>query len=111
MAELLWYPEPSLTSSRDLRRLKEAWKVLNPRERAVLVLRNVDQETLEEIGEKLQLTRERIRQIEQKGLRTLRRHLGIRPKEKLPDTPKQDKSEAARQEEEPFCINGKVWRY
>jgi RNA polymerase primary sigma factor len=50
--------------------------VLSPRERRVLELRfgfAGREHTLEEIGNKLQVTRERIRQIEAKALRKLRR--------------------------------------
>jgi RNA polymerase primary sigma factor len=50
--------------------------VLSPRERRVLELRFGfigHEHTLEEIGNKLQVTRERIRQIEAKALRKLRR--------------------------------------
>jgi RNA polymerase primary sigma factor len=56
-----------------------ALEVLNPREREVLLrrcgLHGGSPETLREVGDALSLTRERIRQIEAKALRALRRRL------------------------------------
>ncbi len=50
--------------------------VLNPRERQILTLRYGfagREHTLEEVGRKLQITRERVRQIEERAMRKLRR--------------------------------------
>lgn len=68
----------------DLRQeIGKALSVLPPRQEAVLRLRfgigEARDYTLEELGERFSLTRERIRQIEQKAIRALRRPLG-RPK-------------------------------
>ena len=56
-------------------------EALEPRERAVLELRfglrDGDEETLEQVGQALRLTRERVRQIEVKALRKLRRLVGL----------------------------------
>ena len=56
--------------------------VLNPRERQILKLRygfGGREYTLEEIGQKLKITRERVRQIEERALRKLR-HPAVRTK-------------------------------
>ena len=57
-------------------KLSEALKELTPREERVLRLRFglgfESEHTLEEIGRSFDVTRERIRQIEAKGIRTLR---------------------------------------
>ena len=54
---------------------------LTPRERTVLELRfglaDDCARTLEEVGQQLKVTRERIRQIEAKGLRKVRRHKSL----------------------------------
>lgn len=70
--------EPSEAAYRSLlkKQLEEALETLSPREAQVLRLRYgfVDGRsyTLEEVGQKLNVTRERIRQIEAKALRKLR---------------------------------------
>jgi RNA polymerase primary sigma factor len=57
-------------------KLEEVLSTLSPREARVLSLRfglqNGEQYTLEEVGQKFGLTRERIRQIEGRALRRLR---------------------------------------
>lgn len=62
--------------------VKKALAILPPRQEAVIRLRfgiGEDRDhTLEELGEKFALTRERIRQIEQKAIRALR--FAVRPK-------------------------------
>ena len=56
-------------------------EALEPRERSVLEqrfgLRDGDEATLEQVGQSLRLTRERVRQIEVKALRKLRRLVGL----------------------------------
>jgi len=52
--------------------LKEQLKLLDPRERDVLKYRYTEKMTLEEVAEKFDLTRERIRQIQAKAIRKLR---------------------------------------
>jgi RNA polymerase primary sigma factor len=71
---------PSLSEEIDLRLLREqidnVLSSLTPRQRKVLQLRfgleDGRSRTLEEVGEKFEVTRERIRQIEDKALRRLR---------------------------------------
>lgn len=62
-------------------RIEEAVDALPPRTAQVLRLRfglgEFDRQTLEEIGERYEVTRERIRQIEAKGLEELHAKLGI----------------------------------
>jgi RNA polymerase primary sigma factor len=71
-------PNPSQVASFTLlkERLEQALAVLSPREARILRMRfGLGQErayTLEEVGQKFGLTRERIRQIESKALRQLR---------------------------------------
>tara|TARA_R110000868_G_scaffold40260_3_gene139134 strand:+ start:573 stop:1130 length:558 start_codon:yes stop_codon:yes gene_type:complete len=45
---------------------------LNPREKQVLQFRNIDDLTLDEVAERLDLSKERVRQIEAKAIRKLR---------------------------------------
>lgn len=75
------------------REIRKAFSVLSPRQEAVLrwrfgIGRDRDY-TLEELGEKFSVTRERVRQIEQKAIRALRSPVR-RPKmpsmEKIPDS-------------------------
>jgi RNA polymerase primary sigma factor len=71
-------PAPAEAASYTLlkEQLNDVLKTLTPREEEVLRLRfGLDDgrtRTLEEVGEKFQITRERIRQIEAKALRKLR---------------------------------------
>jgi RNA polymerase primary sigma factor len=68
-------PEDEVETSMRSQALKEALDVLSDRERQVLVLRygleDAEPRTLEEIGRRLGLTRERVRQIEVETLRRL----------------------------------------
>lgn len=69
-------PEESLDKSYCRKIVSEALSALEPREQAVLRerygLETGNQRTLEEVGEMYGLTRERIRQVEQKALKKLR---------------------------------------
>jgi len=71
-------PTPSDTTYQELLRdhIEEALATLNPREVRILRMRfglqNGQSYTLEEVGKKFGLTRERIRQIEGQALRRLR---------------------------------------
>jgi RNA polymerase primary sigma factor len=75
-------PEEEVELSLRSQALQEALGALSDRERRVLVLRygldNSEPKTLEEIGRRLGLTRERVRQIE---VETLRRLAGLREME------------------------------
>jgi RNA polymerase sigma factor (sigma-70 family) len=62
----------SFQKSIDLNELPELMNALLPREKHVLHSRFIRQETLEHIGRRLKLTRERVRQIEGKALQSLR---------------------------------------
>jgi RNA polymerase primary sigma factor len=68
-------PEEEVELSLRSQALKEALEALSQRERQVLVLRyglhDAEPKTLEEIGRRLGLTRERVRQIEVESLRRL----------------------------------------
>ena len=70
-------PEQAITPSLLKEQIRKALQTLTPRERRVLILRygleGEDPLTLDEIGREFDLTRERIRQIEAKALRKLRR--------------------------------------
>lgn len=71
---------PSLQASRTLlqERLEEIFKDLTPREQKILKMRFGMEDgainTLEEVGQKFNVTRERIRQIEAKTLDKIRKH-------------------------------------
>ena len=65
-------PEEFLLRDEKLKGLKEALETLTPREECVLECRYLDEKTLEETGEILGVSVERIRQIEAKALRRLR---------------------------------------
>ena len=77
-------PTPSQTTYHKLlsEKLVEILATLSPREARILRLRfgleNGRSYTLEEVGEKFGLTRERIRQIEGKALRRLRHPMRAR---------------------------------
>ncbi len=74
-------PGPVEETERDLlrREVRKVLRGLNPRERAVIELRFglVDDQdyTLEEVGRRLKVTRERVRQIEERAIRKLRHPL------------------------------------
>jgi len=71
-------PEAPLLEKESLKRLKQALDSLGDRERTVLELRfgivNAREHTLEEVGQRLGVSRERVRQIEKEALQQLRRH-------------------------------------
>jgi RNA polymerase primary sigma factor len=73
---------------------RQALAGLTPREEQVLRLRfgvgESTDYTLEEVGQRFAVTRERIRQIEAKALRKLRRPQRIRPLGELPARPVED---------------------
>jgi RNA polymerase primary sigma factor len=77
-------PTPGQATSQKLlgEKLEEVLETLSPREARILRLRfgleNGKAYTLEEVGEKFGLTRERIRQIEGKALRRLRHPMRAR---------------------------------
>jgi RNA polymerase primary sigma factor len=71
-------PPPDTVIQIDLReKIEEALKNHTPREAAILKMRfglgDGNEHTLEEVGQQFKVTRERIRQIEEKALRKLRR--------------------------------------
>lgn len=70
-------PEHLATETNELEVLKNALGDLDPREREILEARygllGEDQKTLNEIGQELNLSRERVRQLEARALQTLRR--------------------------------------
>ena len=72
-------PEDTLVRNDLARHLREALRGLPAREREVLRLRfgldGEDEQTLEEIGARFRVTRERVRQMEAQGLRRLSRAL------------------------------------
>jgi RNA polymerase primary sigma factor len=72
-------PEAGLTGMDDLKQVLDLLEKMDPREAAVLRLRfGLDEEepkTLKEIGERLGLTRERVRQIEREALAKLREQM------------------------------------
>lgn len=71
-------PEPAEAAARNIlgQEMREALKSLSPREERILQLRyglkDGQMHTLEEVGDKMGYTRERIRQIEREALRKLR---------------------------------------
>lgn len=70
-------PEEAAFGTLDREAIEKAMYVLTPRERSVIMFRfglfDGSAWTLEAVGEKLNITRERVRQIETKALRKLRR--------------------------------------
>jgi RNA polymerase primary sigma factor len=72
-ARLAWH---SIYAGDLLKRISKVLKTLKPREREIIVkrfgLEETDDQTLEEVGQSLKLTRERVRQIEAKALGKLR---------------------------------------
>jgi len=54
-----------------LKSVGEALRALSEREKKILVMRWIDNETLVQVGHKFKVTQERIRQIEAKALRKL----------------------------------------
>lgn len=70
------YPEQEVAEKEAVQVVSEALDSLTPREAKVLKLRygigEEDEHTLEEVGEKFKVTRDRIRQIEVKALRHMR---------------------------------------
>jgi RNA polymerase primary sigma factor len=75
---------PSDKAGRNLlkERLKNILVDLNPREQEILIMRfglgDGISHTLEEVGQKFGVTRERIRQIEAKSLEKIRQHKGLK---------------------------------
>ena len=69
-------PDEEVARTRVKEDTRQLLKTLSPREREILTLRfgfdGREAQTLEQVGESLSLTRERIRQIEQKALKKLR---------------------------------------
>lgn len=72
-------PYEQLEDENNTNMVREALESLNPREKTILQLRfgldDNDEQTLEELGEKFNLTRERIRQIQELALRKLRKKM------------------------------------
>jgi RNA polymerase primary sigma factor len=71
--------DSALEKKTDMEALRDAFKQLPEREAAILRLRfgmnGVEEQTLEEIGQKFGVTRERIRQIESNALERIRKML------------------------------------
>ena len=64
--------------------LKDSIKVLNDREKQILFSRrlNDDPTTLEELSKKFEISRERVRQIENKAFEKLQKHMLLLAKSK-----------------------------
>ncbi|PIS39476.1 MAG: RNA polymerase sigma factor RpoD [Candidatus Nealsonbacteria bacterium CG08_land_8_20_14_0_20_38_20] len=77
-------PSPSTEAGRELlkKRLKEIFIELTPREQKILSMRYGLEDgvthTLEEVGRELNVTRERIRQVQAKSLEKIREHRGVK---------------------------------
>jgi RNA polymerase primary sigma factor len=73
-------PDQQLYDSFDLKRIRELLEVIDEREANVLRMRfglgNQEPKTLREIGDEFNLTRERVRQIENEAIRKLKLRLG-----------------------------------
>jgi RNA polymerase primary sigma factor len=82
-------PFENLRSKSDLTEIEEILSRLDPREAEVITLRfglnGESPMTLEEVGEKFKLTRERVRQLQQSALMQLRRLMTERQKMLTPD--------------------------
>jgi len=78
-ADLAGAPEMQMTRSDDLQQVLKLLETMDTREAAVLRMRfgldNEEPKTLKEIGERLGLTRERVRQIETQALAKMRESL------------------------------------
>jgi RNA polymerase primary sigma factor len=72
-------PYEQLEEQTNTQLVREMLETLNPREKAILQLRfgldDNEEQTLEELGEKFKLTRERIRQIQELALKKLRKKM------------------------------------
>jgi len=72
-------PYEQLEEENNTHMVREALETLNPREKMILQLRfgldDNEEQTLEELGDKFGLTRERIRQIQELALRKLRKKM------------------------------------
>jgi len=68
-------PEDEVLSEQDIIQIKDVLNCISPREADIIKMRfglyNEDTKTLKEIGEKLSLTRERVRQIQNEALKKL----------------------------------------
>ena len=64
--------DPSLLIDVDRADITKMTQGLTNREQTVLIMRNRDELTLRQVGDKLDVAQERVRQIEQKALRKLR---------------------------------------
>ena len=64
--------------------LKESIKILNEREREILYSRRLNDEptTLEDLSKKYKISRERVRQIENKAFEKLQKHMLLSAKSK-----------------------------
>lgn len=93
-------PFENLRGKSDNEEINEMLTALEPREAEVLVLRfGLDGEsplTLEQVGEKFKLTRERVRQLQQSALMQLRRIMTERQKLLSPDDVKRNQLSKAR---------------
>ena len=95
-------PFENLRSKSDLTEIEEILSRLDPREAEVITLRfGLNGEsplTLEEVGEKFKLTRERVRQLQQSALMQLRRLMTERQKMLTPDDVRENQLADARAE-------------
>jgi len=77
-------PYEQLEGQADVELVREMIDTLTPREKTILQLRygldEADEQTLEEVGKKFGLTRERIRQIQESALKKLRKKIEEREK-------------------------------
>lgn len=71
----------SINYATDIKFIREKIKILSKKEQYILInhfgLNNHDTKTLEEIGKEMNLTKERVRQIENEALEKLRKSIGI----------------------------------